>query len=308
MQKRWLLILLLVFSLQAMSQTVFGYWYGNANVVSKSSANNYLIELILQPEKGYVSGILNCFFKDTYRSLKVKGNYNAATRQLTLYDIPLPYHASIRNFEVDCNMTMQGTLRVAAAESVLTGSFYAMPDYKYTCPEVKFYYTLNADISKKDSVMKAISEYKETYQVWTPGLSDTLVQAEVIPRKVINYVTEKQFTEREKVLVKEIEVASDTIQVAIYDNGEIDGDMISLFYNQTLILYNQKLTHKAIRINLPVAENAEGNEISMFAENLGLIPPNTALIVINDGKQRHELRLSSSLEKSATIRIKKKLN
>ena len=48
------------------------------------------------------------------------------------------------------------------------------------------------------------------------------------------------------------------------------------------------------------------NEISMFAENLGLIPPNTALMMITDGKNTYNIRLSSSLEKNATIRIRKK--
>jgi hypothetical protein len=50
----------------------------------------------------------------------------------------------------------------------------------------------------------------------------------------------------------------------------------------------------------------EVNEITMFADNLGSIPPNTALMIVNDGKKRHELRLTSNLEKSATIRIRKK--
>ncbi|MBM3415013.1 MAG: hypothetical protein FJY20_00930 [Bacteroidetes bacterium] len=304
--KKGLVILLLLTSFYSRSQTVFGYWYGNANVKTSSSANNYLVELILQPEKGYVSGVLNCFFKDTYRSLKVKGNYNAATRQLSLYDIPLPYHASIRNFEMDCMMTLQATLRVSQAGSFLSGAFRALPDYRYTCPDVRFNWVLNADISKKDSVLKAISEYKETHQVWKPSIEDTLVQAEVIPRKVINYVIEKEYAERKNEVMNEIEVESDTLQVAIYDNGEIDGDIISLFYNKTLLFFNQKLTHKAIRLSLPVNPEAESNELSMFAENLGLIPPNTALAVINDGKKRYELRLSSSLEKNATIRIKRK--
>ncbi len=304
--KKGLLIVFLLVSLSARSQSVFGYWYGNANVKSNSSANNYLVELILQPEKGYVSGILNYFFKDTYRSLKVKGNYNPATRQLSIYDVPLVYHASLSRFEVDCMMTLQATLRVSQTGSFLTGAFRALPDYRYTCPEVRFNFNLNADISKKDSVLKAISEYKESYQVWKPTATDTLVAATIIPRKVVNYVIEKEYTERENVVLNEIEVESDSIQVAIYDNGEIDGDIISLFYNKTLILFNQKLTHKSIRMNLPVDSTLAINEISMFAENLGLIPPNTALMVINDGKKKHELRLTSSLEKNATIRIRRK--
>ncbi|MFN8289646.1 MAG: hypothetical protein U0U70_05295 [Chitinophagaceae bacterium] len=304
--KKGLFILFLFTALGGSAQSVFGYWYGSANVKTTGSANNYLVELILQPDKGYVSGILNYFFKDTYRSLKVKGNYNASTRMLSLYDIPLVYHGSISNFEVDCPMTLQASLRVSQAGSFLTGSFKSLPDYQYTCPEVKFNFVMNADISKKDSVMKAISEYKETYQVWKPQLEDTLVQVQVVPRKVVNYVIEKEYTERKNEIVNEIEVESDTIDVSIYDNGEIDGDIISLFYNKNLIFYNQKLTHKSIKTRLPVDGTLETNELSMFAENLGLIPPNTALVVIMDGKNKYELRLSSSLEKNATIRIKKK--
>lgn len=304
--KKGLLILFMLVSLAGRSQSVFGYWYGNANVKTNSSANNYLVELILQPERGFVSGVLNYYFRDTYRSLKVKGNYNPSTRLLSLYDVPLVYHASIAGFEVDCMTTMQATLRVSQVGSFLSGAFRALPDYRYTCPEVRFNLNLNSDISKKDSVLKAISEYKETYQVWKPTATDTAVAANVIPRKVINYVTEKEFTERENIVVREIEVDSDTIRVSLYDNGEVDGDIISLFFNRVLILSNQKLTHKSIQISLPLDKEAEYNDISMFAENLGLIPPNTALMQIRDGKNKHELRMSSNLEKTATIRIRRK--
>ena len=301
---------LLVLSMQSYSQSVFGYWYGNANVKTSSSANNYLVELVLLPEKGYVKGILNYYFKDSYRSLQVKGNYNAATRQLSLYDIPVVYHGSLAAFEVDCIMSMQATLRVAQAGSELVGAFVSLPDYKNICPNINLNLKLNADISKKDSVLKAISEYKEEYQVWKPSANDTLVAVNVTPppKKVINFVTEKQYTERENIVANEIEVESDSLLISIYDNGEIDGDIISIFYNKNLILNNQKLTHKSIKMKLGLDTSLAVNEISMFAENLGLIPPNTALIAIDDGKNRFEIRLSSSLEKNATLRIKRKKN
>jgi hypothetical protein len=285
---------------------VFGYWYGTANVKTNTSASNYLIEMVLQPEKNYVKGVLNYYFKNTYRSLQVKGNYNEATRQLSLYDIPVVYYGSISNFEVDCIMNMQATLRVAQAGSDLTGSFVGLPDYKNTCANISFNLKLNADASQKDSVLKAISEYKENYQVWKPEIADSIVAVNITPRKVVNYVTEKEYTQRENVVVNEIEVESDSLKVSLYDNGEIDGDMISIFYNQQLILSNQKLTHKSIHIDVVLDSTKNRNEISMFAENLGLIPPNTALMIIEDGKNRYEVRLSSTLEKNAVIKIKKK--
>ncbi len=304
--KKLLLLILLFSSFYASSQSVFGYWYGNANVKTNSSANNYLVEMVLQPEKNYVKGILNYYFKNTYRSVKVQGNYNASTRELSLYNVPVIYHGSLANFEVDCEMNLQATLRVSQLTSNLVGSFRSLPGYTYTCPEIVFDLVMNADISKKDSVLKAISEYKENYQVWQPQIEDTLVAVTVVPRKVINYVVEEDYKKRQKEIVNEIEVESDSLRLDVYDNGEIDGDIISVFYNEGLILNSQKLTHKSIRIDVVLDSTKEYNEVSMYAENLGLIPPNTALMVVSDGKNKFNIRLSSNLEKNATIRIKRK--
>lgn len=304
--KKSLVFVVLFCCLQAQSQTVFGYWYGYANVKTNSSANNYLVELVLQPEKDHVKGVLNYFFKNTYRSLHVKGNYNKATRQLSLYDIPVTYYGSFTNFEVDCMMNMQATLIAAQAGSSLKGSFIGLPDYRYTCPNVNFTLHLNADISKKDSVLKAISEYKESFQVWKPSAVDTFVAANIIQRKVINYVIERQFTERPKVVENEIEVESDSLRIDFYDNGEIDGDSISVFYNKTLTAFHQKLSTRSIHFDVVLDSTMESNEVSMFAENLGSIPPNTALMVVDDGIRRYEIRMASSYEKTATLRIRRK--
>ncbi len=304
--RKAIVIFFILLSSFSYSQSVFGYWYGYANVKVSGSANNYLIELILQPEKNYVKGILNYFFKNTYRSLQVKGNYYAAARELTLYDIPVSYYASKHDFEVDCMMNLRATLRVAQVGSNLAGIFFSLPDYRYTCPEIVFDLKFNADISKTDSVLQAISEYKETYQVWQPAVADSEVAVNVIPRKVINYVSESEFTKRENVVVQEIEAESDKLRLDVYDNGEVDGDMISIFYNKQIILSNQALTHRSIHIDLALDSLKEFNEISMFAENLGRIPPNTALMIINDGKKKYEVKLSSNMEKNATIRIKRK--
>ena len=44
-------------------------------------------------------------------------------------------------------------------------------------------------------------------------------------------------------------------------------------------------------------------EVEMVAENLGSIPPNTALLVIKSGKQQHRLYLTSTEIKSAKVRF-----
>ncbi len=294
----------LLLALKADAQSVFGYWYGYANVKSNSSANNYLVEIILQPEKGYVKGILNYYFKNTYRSIQVKGNYDNATRQLSLYNIPVTYHGSLPNMEIDCIMNLQATLLAAKAGNTLKGSFVSLPETKYTCPDINFSFALDKE-SNQDSVLRAIREYKETYQVWRPTAADTLTAATVIQRRVINYVVEAQFKEREIEVANELEVFSDSLKVDFYDNGEIDGDSISVFFNRQLLAFSQKLSTRSIHFDLVLDSTKEYNELSMFADNLGSIPPNTALMIVSDGTRQHEIRLSSNLQKTGTIRIRR---
>jgi hypothetical protein len=111
------------------------------------------------------------------------------------------------------------------------------------------------------------------------------------------------FEKRNNDLLKTIEIESDTFRVDLYDNGEIDGDSISLFFNGKLLLSHNRLSEKAITLKLKVDESRDVNELIMYAENLGTIPPNTALMVVTDGDNRYEVRISSDLQKSGEIRF-----
>ena len=304
--KKILLLLTVVGSLNVSAQNVIGYWYGTANVAGRGSSNNYMIELIVKQNQSAVQAIMNCYFKNTFRSIKLNGNYNNIKRELTLLNIPMPYFASTERVQVDCQMEFVASHRVAKAGSNLTGRFFGTGDYKYTCPDIVFDLKLNTDAGNQDSVLLALRNFKETYQLWTPSATDTLVQATVIQRKIENPVIAQQFQQRETTVQKEIEVASDSVQVDFYDNGEIDGDSISVFFNNQLLGANLLLSTRSIHMNIKLDTTKEFNELAMFANNLGSIPPNTALMLVSDGKNRYEVRLSSNLDKTGAVRIKRK--
>ena len=292
--------------LQTQAQNVVGYWYGNANVKNGGSANNYLFELILKQTQTSVQGVINYYFRNTFRSFKLNGSFNPSTRQLTIYNIPVTYFGSTSSMEVDCAMDLKATLRVAKAGSNLAGAFVGKGNYKNTCPEIFFDFKLNKEASNQDSIFQALRQFKETYQVWSPSASDTLVAANIINRPVINYVVSNQYKERQNEIADEITVESDSINVDFYDNGEVDGDSISVFYNKQLIAFNRILSARSIHFSVGLDTTKEINEITMFADNLGSIPPNTALMLVSDGKKRYEVRLSSTLQKNATVLIRRK--
>ena len=120
---------------------------------------------------------------------------------------------------------------------------------------------------------------------------------------VINKPLDAIYTKRNKELLKTIEIDNASFTVDLYDNGEIDGDSISLYFNGALLLSHKRLSDKALRLKLEINKDKELNELIMYAENLGTIPPNTALMVVNDGDNRYEVRISSDLQKSGVIRF-----
>ncbi len=116
---------------------------------------------------------------------------------------------------------------------------------------------------------------------------------------------EEKFTSREKVFIKEIPVSGDSIELRFYDNAEVDGDSISLFLNDALLFKHIRLTGKAYSIKLAVSDLKESNELTMVAENLGAIPPNTSYMVAIVNNQRFDAYLASTEGSSAMIRLTK---
>ncbi len=135
------------------------------------------------------------------------------------------------------------------------------------------------------------------------GINNNIPPATSKTNSDIKRITDPQYEKRNINLLKTIEIDNPGFTVDLYDNGDIDGDSISLFFNGKLILSQKRLTDKAIRLRLDVDQGRELNELIMYAENLGTIPPNTALMVVNDGDNRYEVRISSDLQKSGVIRF-----
>jgi hypothetical protein len=108
---------------------------------------------------------------------------------------------------------------------------------------------------------------------------------------------------RGKELVDILHIDTSVVRLDLYDNAEIDNDTVTVFINNKLLLYRQMLTDKPLTIYL-TAYPATDYELVMYADNLGTIPPNTALLVVTAGKKKYELHLSSSEQKSAAVKFR----
>lgn len=118
--------------------------------------------------------------------------------------------------------------------------------------------------------------------------------------------TPKILLSRENELVKTIVTNAREIHIRIYDNGSIDNDTISVYLDKKLVLSKQRLTDKAIPLTIKLDEENDHHELVMVAENLGEVPPNTSLMVVDAGKQQYEVRITSTEQKNAVVVFKYK--
>ncbi len=152
-------------------------------------------------------------------------------------------------------------------------------------------------------VVKAVPHRRDTTsfkkQIDTVSLhplNDTL--AKKLPQPV---VTPLAITERKNDLVRTIITNSPDIKIDLYDNGEIDGDTITVYHNNEVVAYKRGLSDKAITLHITASAQNNIHEFVMFADNLGKIPPNTALMVITTGGKRYEISLVTTKEKNAKV-------
>lgn len=110
-------------------------------------------------------------------------------------------------------------------------------------------------------------------------------------------------TKRKVELVKEIKVDTGLIQIDFYDNGTIDGDTISVYANGMPVVTGKRLTTKPVSMTLRIDFKKPEQELIMVGENLGSIPPNTALMIVNAGDKRYQLYLTSDDQKNSMVRF-----
>lgn len=111
----------------------------------------------------------------------------------------------------------------------------------------------------------------------------------------------KEKEDRSFKVVQHIFTEVDSVKIALYDNGEVDQDSVTIFFDGAIILNRYMISDKAKELTIAIPKDGKEHSLDLFAHNLGNIPPNTALIIITAGKKRYELRASYDLSTNARI-------
>ena len=137
--------------------------------------------------------------------------------------------------------------------------------------------------------------------------AEQVPSARVTPVSPVIIKPAAQLAARKIETLQTISFAADSIVLSLYDNGQVDGDTVSLVLNGQIIIPKRGLTEKAITYTIYTQPSlGDSLQLIMYAENLGSIPPNTGLLVVVEGGNRHEVRFSGDLQRNSAIILKRR--
>lgn len=273
----FILVFLFVTSLQA--QDLTGIWRGTLTQEPGGCYPEYHLELQINTSNNSITGTSYDYYDASkFVKLRFMGRYNSSTKRLVIIESEV-MEFKIPKECVPCIKTYDLNFENNNDKDVLTGTWKGneMSSAQKICPPGK------------------IKLYREKTSVFAKDIeqSDELVSIE----KTLN------FPPREKEMVKAIQLNDAAIKIDLYDNAEIDNDTVTVFVNNKLLLYKQRLTDKPHTIHFNAIAGVD-YEFMMYANNLGSIPPNTALMVVSAGGKKFEVRLASTDQKSAVVHLK----
>jgi hypothetical protein len=261
------LCLLLSLFLCGQTQEINGFWKGRLVMEPGGCFPVYNIEFQLQISGNRITGT-SYHYSDTSNYVKEEfdGVYEMASRVLNLEEKKV----SVFHIPPDCIPCIKKyslTYFTDGTEEQLRGSWSGRTmDGKSTCP---------------------------------PG---TIVLTR-IQKSTFKPEVRTELIERKNELVREILVDTGQIRLDFYDNGQVDGDTVSVYVNNIAIVSQKMLTVKPLTVYVRIDLQQLQQEVIMVGENLGSIPPNTALMIINANEKRYQLFLTSDNKKNALVRF-----
>jgi hypothetical protein len=273
-----LVAVLLGLSAVANAQSLTGIWGGKRTQNAGGCFPEYSLELhIIYMQNNSFMGNAYSYDNDRYTKINFTGKYNPLTKRMVIIENAVLQYNVPENC-IPCIKTYDLTFVQNGKTETLTGDW-------------KGHEMGNSQNCQPGKIILE-RQAKATFPV-DVYQNDTLAKLQ----------KNLHLQSREKSLVEAVKIDTSFIKIELYDNAEIDDDTVTVFLNNTMLLYQKRLTDKPLTMNINVFPDTD-YELMMYADNLGRIPPNTALMVITAGRKRYQLFLSSSEQKSAVVRFR----
>lgn len=311
-----LLTLIMLLPLSGITQKISGQWRGNFNEMSNEDATEYVLEIDVKGEK--VEGTSITYFmlrgKKYYTMCAVTGNYDPASKTLIAKEIS-KIKANTPDWFRDCFQTHTLTYYKKGNEEQLSGTWKSAKREDNcgrgtTLLSRKLFTksTSTEAVAKQPVLNQPKKEADKIVNTTQPEQPISITQAEKIEKRNIPELPIKindlsQLEKRKNKVFDTLYVEKSEIEISLFDNAEIDGDIITVIFNGEIILSKQILSDKPIQLTL-YPEKGKENLLIMYAENQGKVPPNTAIMRAKSGNAYYKIFLSADDKENAGVIIK----
>jgi len=107
--------------------------------------------------------------------------------------------------------------------------------------------------------------------------------------------------ERMDTIIQAFKTKFRTVELSISDDAIVDNDIISILFNENVLVKNYSLTETPLKFTLNIDPARKKSHLRFIAENVGNIPPNTAAIKIKIGEVVRSLIIPSSFKYNGVI-------
>ena len=126
--------------------------------------------------------------------------------------------------------------------------------------------------------------------------------AEQAPPVLVDFNSAFLGTEPKK--ITEIEVHNTDLQIQLLDYMKPDNDTVSIYLNREILAKNIQISKRPALIKFQIDKRIVLHELLLYAENLGLVPPNTSELILIDGETKHRVMIVSDKQKTAAIYLR----
>jgi hypothetical protein len=112
------------------------------------------------------------------------------------------------------------------------------------------------------------------------------------------------FLETQPKKITEIEVYNADLQIQLLDYMKPDNDTVSVYLNREILAKNIQISKRPALIKFRIDKRIILHELLLYAENLGLVPPNTSELILIDGETKHRVMIVSDKQKTAAIYLR----
>lgn len=277
----------------ASAQTVAGLWRGRFTSNHPLQAMiDYKYELLLFQEGSKITGYsYSTLVNGTYYAVcEISGNlfdgYVVITEKKTLYQTPPGPEGTLQTHILFINTDL----------TEISGDWKQANKRPTQLLEESGKTFLKKENDPSKSGLIKVLEQKNTVQIATPEQKQNLPAVNKDSLRISSRAVE---------VLQTIELKTDSVTFELYDDGIVDGDSVSVYANNSILLSRVAVSDKGIKQTVYIPATSEGLLITLFAENEGSIPPNTGMLIIYTAEKKYEIRFKSDNKKSAAVRITK---